>query len=461
MAVSSAPVPKAPVQATVEEFIKALRASEVRVSPAEAIDAHRALMEVGYEDRRLVRDALCITLAKTPEEVDRFDECFDAFFTRDAFQAEAARPQPSQSQSGEGGDLADLPLAQMLLQSDAVSLNQAMEAAARRARATDVRLITQRNLLSRRILDEMGLRELEELIQRLREMGLPRDAALADRLAERRETLFAESSRFVDRQMALYASETGRKMREQLLGQAKLTAVEPEEMRQMEALVKRMAKRLASRYARKRHRAHKGYLDVRKTIRKSMGYGGVPFDIVWKNETIEKPKIVAICDVSRSVAAAAQFMLLFLYSLNEVIEKLEAFAFSDRLIRVGDILENEGLDSAIGSIIKKIGMRPTDYGRALADFTELHRDDLDRHTTIIVLGDGRSNYANPRLDIMRDISHRARAVIWLNPEPETYWGQGDSRMNEYKRFCNVAKVCNTLNQLERIIDDVLRTYMPR
>ena len=209
------------------------------------------------------------------------------------------------------------------------------------------------------------------------------------------------------------------------------------------------------------HRADKGKLDVRKTIRRSMGYGGVPFEVVWKTETIEKPKIVAICDVSRSVAAAAQFMLLFLYSLNEVIDKLEAFAFSDRLIRVGDILEAEELDAAIASIIKKIGMRPTDYGRALVDFTELHRDALDRHTTVIILGDGRSNYSNPRLDIMREISHRARAVIWLNPEPLTYWGQGDSRMDQYQRFCNVAKVCNTLNQLERIIEDVLRTYMPR
>ncbi|HLY81064.1 MAG TPA: VWA domain-containing protein, partial [Caulobacteraceae bacterium] len=304
-------------------------------------------------------------------------------------------------------------------------------------------------------------RELEELIQRLREMGLPRDAALADRLAERREALFEESSRFVDRQMQLYASETGRRMREKLLAETKLTSVEPEEMRSMEALVRRMAKRLASRYGRKRHRADRGRLDVRKTIRRSMPYGGVPFDIVWKREVIEKPKIVAICDVSRSVAAAAQFMLLFLYSLSEVIEKLEAFAFSDRLIRVGDILEEENLDQAIASIIKKIGMRPTDYGRALVDFTELHRADLDRHTTVIILGDGRSNYSNPRLDIMREISHRARAVIWLNPEPETYWGQGDSRMDQYKRFCNVAKVCNTLNQLERIIEDVLRTYMPR
>jgi len=453
----------APIQATIEEFIKALRASEVRVSPAEAIDAHRALMEVGYGDRTLVRDALCITLAKSEEEVWRFDEVFDAFFTRDAFRPERKPPPLGEGQGAVEAppSASELPLAEMLLQGDTIGLNQMMEAAARRARSTDVRLNTQRNLLSRRILDEMGLRELEELIQRLREMGLPRDQALADRLAERREALFDEASRFVDRQMVLYASETGRRLRENLLGQAKLTAVEPEDMRQMEALVKRMAKRLATRYARKRHRAHKGKLDVRKTIRKSMGYGGVPFDIVWKTETIEKPKIVAICDVSRSVAAAAQFMLLFLYSLNEVIEKLEAFAFSDRLIRVGDILEDEDMDSAIASIIKKIGMRPTDYGRALVDFTELHRNDLDRHTTVIILGDGRSNYSNPRLDIMREISHRARAVIWLNPEPETYWGQGDSRMDQYQRFCNVAKVCNTLNQLERIIEDVLRTYMPR
>ena len=72
-----------PVQATIEDFIKALRASEVRVSPAEAIDAHRTLMEVGYADRTLVKDALCIALAKTEDEVARFDDCFETYFTRD------------------------------------------------------------------------------------------------------------------------------------------------------------------------------------------------------------------------------------------------------------------------------------------------------------------------------------------------------------------------------------------
>ena len=108
-----------------------------------------------------------------------------------------------------------------------------------------------------------------------------------------------------------------------------------------------------------------------------------------------------------------------------------------------------------------MGFRPTDYGRSLADFMHAQETRLDRRTTVIILGDGRSNYADPRLDLMRAVNDRARAVIWLNPEPETYWGQGDSKMDVYRRFCTVAKTCNTLAELERIIEDVLRTYRPR
>ena len=112
-------------------------------------------------------------------------------------------------------------------------------------------------------------------------------------------------------------------------------------------------------------------------------------------------------------------------------------------------------------MLSRIGMRSTDYGQAFQDFADLHLNDIDRHTTVIILGDGRTNYVNPRIDILRAINERARAVIWLNPEPETFWTRGDSEMEKYRRFCHVAKTCNTLNQLERIIDDVLRTYLPK
>ena len=444
------------MQHTLEGFLKALRAHDVRVSPAEAIDAHRAAAEVGYGDRALLKDALCVTLAKSAEEVDRFDACFDTFFARPAATSPRS-PQETAVEAPPGSPQ----LASQLLAGDDAALAQAMEAAAAGVGAGDIRLTSQRNLLTRRMLDAMGLRELEAMIQSLRASGAARDQVLAERLAERRAALFVQAAAFMERQAQLYASESGRRLRDSLLARQKLTAVEPEDFRAMEALVRRMARRLATRYARKRHRAREGKLDVRKTIRRSMGHGGVPFDVVWKTETLHKPKIAVLCDVSRSVAAAAQFLLLFLYSLNEVVERLDAFAFSDRLVSVNDLLDDEKVDDAITLVLARVGFRPTDYGRSLVDFMAAQGPRLDRRTTMIILGDGRSNYADPRLDLMRAINDRARAVIWLNPEPETYWGQGDSKMDAYRRFCTVAKTCNTLNDLERIIEDVLRTYRPR
>jgi uncharacterized protein with von Willebrand factor type A (vWA) domain len=130
---------------------------------------------------------------------------------------------------------------------------------------------------------------------------------------------------------------------------------------------------------------------------------------------------MVLCDVSRSVASAAQFLLLFLHSLNEVVERLDAYAFSDHAVCVNDLLNEASVDDAAALILDRVGFRSTDYGRALADVMAQNGAygggaRLDRRTTVIILGDGRSNHAEPRLDILRAMSQRARAVIWLNPE---------------------------------------------
>ena len=444
------------MQRTLEDFLRALRDNEVRVSPAEAIDAHRAVTEVGYADRGLLRDALCVTLAKSEDEVVRFDTCFDTFFSRGAGAAATSDDRVGGASPPGAPDLV-----RDVLQGAEASIAQAMEAAGGRTGANAIRLTMQRNLLVRRMLDDMGLRELEAMIHQLRASETPGDETLADRLVAERRALFRRAGIYIDREVRLHASETGRRMREAILAGQSLSAIAPEDFRAMEVVVRRMAKRLATRYARKRRHARRGRLDIRTTIRRSMGQGGLPFEIVWKTEAVHKPKIVVICDVSRSVAPAARFLLLFLYALGEAVEKLDAYAFSDRLVSVSDVLGRETVDDAMTIILARIGLRPTDYGRALGDFRELNRGALDRRTTVIVLGDGRSNGSNPRLDLMREIADRARAVIWLNPEPETFWDQGDSEMHAYRRFCTVAKSCNTLKGLERVVDDVLRTYTPR
>ncbi|HEY8003527.1 MAG TPA: VWA domain-containing protein [Phenylobacterium sp.] len=445
------------MQRTLEDFFRALRAAEVRVSPAEAIDAARAAGAVGYADRELFKDALCATLAKSKDEVARFDDTFETFFTRDAMNL----PPPPEDGEGDGSDdlTAGSPLAQMLLKGDAAAVAQAMEAAAERAGVSEIRLSTQRSRLTRRLLDEMGLAEIEQIIAAARKLA--DGQGLADRLDAGRRALAAQAQAFVERQHELYAAGSGKQLREEMLAKKALNAdggIDPVDLAMMQALVKRMAKRLADRYSRRRHTANRGHLDVRKTLRKSMAHGGVPFEIEWKIKKVDKPSIVAICDVSKSVAAAAQFLLTFLYSLNEVVDRLDAFAFSGRLIPVNAILDENGVEGAILKVLQTIGFQQTDYGKALEDFCEMHLDRVDRHTTVIFLGDGRSNFADPRLDLMHLIQQRARAVIWLNPEPESYWGQGDSVMHRYERFTHVAKTCNTLGQLERIVEDVLRTY---
>ena len=448
------------MQVALEDFFRALRASDVKISPAEAIDAHRCVAAVGFADRELFKDALCATLAKTRDEVDRFDATFETFFDRKAFNfapPEAGEPEEMPPEVSESA------LAQMLLNGDGTALAQAMEAAAERAQVGQIRLSTQRSRLTRKLLEEMGLSEIERIIAAAKKLEEARGPALAERLEAGRKSLIEEAQRYVERQHELYASESGKNLREDLLARKALNAeggIDPQDLEMMQALVKRMAKRLADRYSRRRSVAWTGHLDVRRTLRKSMGYGGMPFDIVFKTKKVEKPSIVAICDVSKSVAAAAQFLLTFLYSLNEVVDRMEAFAFSGRMISVNAVLDEHKVETAILEVLKRIGFQQTDYGKSLEDFCDQHLDQIDRHTTVIFRGDARSNYADPRLDLLATIQKRSRALIWLNPEQESYWGQGDSVMNRYERFCHVAKPCNSLAQLERIIEDVLRTYIP-
>ena len=159
-----------------ENFLRALRAADVRISPVEAIDAHLPEDAVGYADRQLLKDALCVAVAKSEEAVSRFEDCFEMFFRREEFR------DPAEDVTGDGTgapDDADLdeerlgeqPLAQMLLSGDGEAMAREMESAANDSGATNIRFFTQRGIFARRILDAMGLRELEGTIAELQGAG--------------------------------------------------------------------------------------------------------------------------------------------------------------------------------------------------------------------------------------------------------------------------------------------------
>jgi uncharacterized protein len=433
-------------------FFRAARGAGVRISPAESIDAFRAVEIVGYGDRTVLKDTLLLSLAKSPAEKAALDACFDLYFvaapakTSTTVPPDAAPSERVDSPATEAGERGEL--AQMLLDGDRAGLAAALAQAADAANLSQIRLFTQVNQFARRILDGMGVDRLERDIA-----AAPAETAAT--LEQRRRGLAEQVRELVDRNLVLFSRGDTEALRDQVLRQARMTALDRRDLPAMREVVRAMAKRLRDRYARPRRRPRRGQLDVRRTMRHNAGWGGIPFVTHWKQRRLEKPRLIVLCDVSGSVAAAAEFLLLFLYALNEALADLRAFAFSGSLIEVSEILEAQAIETAAEEILRRIGFGSSNYGRVFAEFDSDWMTLVTRRTTVLILGDGRGNYNDPRTEVVKRIGERAKRLIWLNPEAEVAWGTGDSDMLRYAPYCTLATPCNTLQRLERVVADLL------
>jgi uncharacterized protein with von Willebrand factor type A (vWA) domain len=449
-------------------FFRAARGAGVRVSPAESIDAMRAVSRIGFTDRDVLRDTFLLTLAKSQDEKRALGECFDLFFS----QPESAQETPQDDgksddaertdsnagsdPSGAAGDQAENlgPLAQMLLSQDRNAISAAIANASGAASLTSIRYFTQRGIFSGRILEAMGVQRLRDDLDNL----TATNAALAERLQAALDGLRGTVRDTVSQALLLYGREETENLRNEILRNAPLARIEGRQVEQMRALIRRMARRLRERYSKPRKRQRRGHLDVRRTLRRNAAWGGVPFLTAWKRKHRDRPKIIALCDVSGSVARVSDFFLLLIHSLHEVVDDVRSFAFSSDLIEVSDILEEKSPEVAMAEIMSKVGFGSSDYGNSLADFEKRWMSAITPQTTVIVLGDARSNNLDPRADILRRIAERSKRVVWLNPEGRMTWGFGDSEMPRYATFCSVVRQCSTARQLERAVSDIVATY---
>ena len=462
-------------------FLTAARSAGVRISSAESIDAMRAVEVVGFSDRIVLRDSLSLLVAKSVEEKQIFADCFELYFQRNDFakpNEPGWRTPPEDDDEQEGGSEGGGPggtggaqgmgggqgqsgaaaqkLAQMLLDDDRAGLAQAMEQAAEQIGLNKISFFTQTNLYTRRIMERMGIRPVEREVEALRRDNTDAANQRADALDGGRERLRDRVRDFVERNLLLFAKGENEKFREELLKSSKLSNMERRDMDRMRLIVRAIAKKLAEKYGRNRKKKNRGQLDTRKTIRKNMAWESIPFITVWKQKKIDKPKVMVLCDVSGSVAAMAQFLLLFLYTMNEALSNIRSFAFAGNLIEVSEILEKKPIDQAITEIMMTVGFGSSNYGNALLDFEEGFFSAVDSKTTVIILGDARGNYNDPRADIVQRLSERAKQLIWLNPEYRSSWGTGDSDMFRYGPYCHILTVCNTIRHLENIVTDMLK-----
>jgi uncharacterized protein with von Willebrand factor type A (vWA) domain len=480
-------------------FIHALRNADIRVSTAETLDAFSTVQLIGYGDRQRLKDSLGLVLPKTLDEKAAFDTCFDQFFsfrshselrlpqdgdsTQDAAAAgsgEVAGGGESQSTGGDskraGGEPArdqeaqtpaevyddgemsapQSALGQLLTRANSLEINISINAAGQQVNVHEIEMFTQKGVYTRRILEAMGIGELQQEILTLADSASIPDRRLAQDLGHRRDWLRERVRDYVEHQFLLHADVNGRRLRESLLRDVRLSSIEQRHHRQLQELVQRMARKLIAAYSQRRKIVRRGQLHVPRTLRRNMKYDDAIFDLHWKAVKADQPKVFAVCDVSGSVADYARFMLMFIYSLEEVLPKVRTFAFSSELGEVSELFKRNSVDDAIALALRQYGSGSTDYGQALADFHKHCLDAIDRRTTVIILGDARNNYGDARTDVLKEIYDRARRVIWLNPEARSLWNTGDSEMRHYSPYCHQVDECGTLAQLERVISRLLR-----
>ena len=446
------------MERTLTNFIRALRSSEVRVSTGEALDATRTVALIGYGDRALLKGSLGCVLAKSTEEKDIHDRLFDLYFSHSDSRTDTDSSQSESQSEGDEPQAAPENLVALLQSGDESAISTALERAAEAAGIDNIRFSTQVAYYAQQIIKQMGGEGLQERLLEALQGREPSDEAEAQALIDIRRDLTMRARERAERAFDVFGAGETQQFRDDFAAEKRLNALDRYDMERMKDLIAKIARRLAVKHSRRRRKRNRGQLDVRRTMRANAGLEGVPFNVIWRQKKKDRPKIVAICDVSGSVAQYVRFLLLLLYSLADAVPDIHAFAFSHRLKPVDDILADNEFEAAMTKIIRELGMGSTDYGQAWSDLKVDHESIIDRRTTVIVLGDGRSNYGDPRADLFRDFAQRAKSMIWLNPEGRALWGTGDSAIPRYLPFCTQMSHVATLKDLERAVDEVLSAY---
>jgi uncharacterized protein with von Willebrand factor type A (vWA) domain len=449
------------MELTLARFVHALRSAEVVVSPAETLDAFAVARQVGLADPRLLRNALALTLAKTPQDKARFDICFERFFHQLAFQRPAKRTILRQVDADDllarVAPLASPQLEALLreiLHHDRGQLAWRVQQEAERLDIPHMQSLRDKGRHAARLGASLGLKELEALMA---DPALQDERQTVEVLRYLRQYVQDQVKEYVEQQYQLIVDASGKRAVIEAALQSNLDQVPPGFYDEVDRVVRKLAEKLSQNHRRRRRRADRGALDIKRTLRDNVAHDGMLFRLHWRQKRLERANVFVVCDVSGSVSRIARFLLLLLYELADILPSLRTFAFSNRLGEISELFQRHDSAHAVEEALFAWGKGTTDYGQALFDFRELVGRDLDHRSIVIFLGDARGNYYEPRVDLMRIIAGRAKQVHWLNPETADRWGEGDSLMGHYAPHCLRVDTCLRLQDIERFADRLLTT----
>jgi len=437
------------------DFVSCLRAGDVRVSTAEVLDCveQLGLIDPLIEDE--FRTTLKANFVKSRREQPKFDRLYNLFF-HDLHpsvdnQGEAS-PLDFVRALKESQPLGEIQAAIMdFLAGDPIALLEILQRI--QSEQETPRLRFNLGPLGDRLEVMVALNNTRDLVR-----GSPeargKEALINNRLERAFRLLMDEPLPENDGIKRLRAHEK----RHKTLGERSFGTLTDKEVLERREVIAQLVRKLKDIVGRRYAVMERGELDVKKTLRQAQRYHGVPIDIRYHHHPKRKARIVTLCDVSSSVWSAARFMLNVLYSLQECFAEVRSFIFVAGVAEVTRTFKENDVNQAIDKVLKEADLEynvPTDYGRTLKDFRASYLDILDRRTTLIVIGDARSNYLNPQELILGEMRERSRRVIWINPEPQNLWYTGDSEMRAYEPYCHELRAVRTLNQLMEFVEELV------
>jgi uncharacterized protein with von Willebrand factor type A (vWA) domain len=151
--------------------------------------------------------------------------------------------------------------------------------------------------------------------------------------------------------------------------------------------------------------------------------------------------------------------LLLVQALREQFSKVRVFAFVERADEVTQLFEpGAELSGVMARVLREADLTAfdghSDYGGSLASFAECWPEAITSRTSLLILGDARTNYRDPHLMVLRRLVAAAKHTHWLNPEPRRHWGTGDSAALRYADLLPMHE-CRTAAQLADVVEALL------
>ena len=452
------------------EFIRAMRASGVRISLAESQDAMRAVELVGIDSRGNFASTLKSTLVKEHKDADAFDFFFPLFFENNAPPmwdvTQELDPDEQQMvqqalQSLMGNEQALQNLMDQLMNGEQFTREQ-LENMAQQLGMQDASQMYQQRYFSRQMQRMAGLQMaqdlIDQLLEALAEMGMSDEALeeLREMLQENVGALAEQLNKFTGSAIAENLAQEEQQDPRRDVEDLHFQHLSPDEAERVRDEMRRLAARLRSRASLRQKRARSGEIDPRRTLRANLRYGGTPIELRRRTHHV-KPKLVVICDLSGSMRYMSEFMLALTYMLQDLVAKARSFIFIDDMVEVTDRFKQSRPETAVEIVLRENprGHYTTDLGNSLNTFFDDHLDSIDSKTTVIMVGDGRNNFNNPRLDLAEQITRRARRCIWFCPEVQQQWGSGDSDLHRYAPLSNGVYLVRNLRELSAAVDNIL------